>query len=303
MFVWILMHCPIGIFLNKNDRFVKKELQYLQNRLLACYDAGEATAIARWVFESRFHYTRLDYCLDKDRNFSKEEREDFENIVSRLLENEPVQYILGQAEFCNHTFEVNPHVLIPRPETEELVYWLAEDAAAFPEHPRILDLGTGSGCIAVSLAGLLPDAQVSACDISLEALAVARKNAENINVPVPFFQENILQPESLRLQAPWDVWVSNPPYICHREQAEMERHVLDYEPHRALFVPDDDPLLFYRAIALLGQECLRSDGFLYFEINRAYAQVTRQMLEENGYREIQIRQDQFGNDRMIRCRK
>lgn len=282
---------------------MRNEQQYLQEKLMACYSAGEAAAIARWIFESRFHYTRLDYCLGKDREFSKEEREDFENIVSRLLENEPVQYVLGEAEFCDRKFLVNHNVLIPRPETEELVHWIVSDATEFPDHPQILDLGTGSGCIAISLACLLPQASVSACDISEGALAVARENAGRLEASVSFFHEDILNPEHLSGLSLWDVWVSNPPYICDREREEMTRNVLDHEPHTALFVPDHDPLLFYRAIAREGLTRLRPDGCLYFEINRAYGPATRMMLEEMGYREVQIRQDQFGNDRMIKCRR
>lgn len=282
---------------------MKNEQQYLQEKLLACYSAGEAAAIARWVFESRFHYTRLDYCLGKDRDFSKEEREDFENIVSRLLENEPVQYVLGEAEFCDQQFLVNHNVLIPRPETEELVHWIVSDASDFPDRPRILDLGTGSGCIAISLACLLPRASVSACDISEGALAVARENAARLEASVSFFRDDILDPEHLAEEPCWDVWVSNPPYICDRERQEMTRNVLDHEPHTALFVPDHDPLLFYRAIAESGLRYLRLGGSLYFEINRAYGRATSEMLEEMGYKEIQIRQDQFGNDRMIKCRR
>lgn len=273
----------------------------MQERLEACYSAEEAAAIARWVFESRFHYTRLDYCLGKDRDFSKEERDDFENIASRLLENEPVQYILGETEFCERPFFVDRNVLIPRPETEELVRWIASDAPLFLSPVRILDIGTGSGCIAVSLAAQLPDASVSACDVSEGALQVARRNALRNEVEVTFFQEDILHPESLDRLPQWTVWVSNPPYICEREQADMERNVLEYEPHTALFVPDADPLLFYRTIACLGRQYLAPGGYLYFEINRAYADETRRMLQDVGYEAIQVRKDMYGNDRMIRC--
>lgn len=273
----------------------------MQERLEACYSADEAAAIARWVFESRFHYTRLDYCLGKDRDFSKEERDDFENIASRLLENEPVQYILGETEFCERSFGVDRNVLIPRPETEELVRWIASDAPLFPSPARILDIGTGSGCIAVSLAALLPGASVSACDVSEGALQVARRNALRNETEVTFFQEDILHPASLDRLPQWTVWVSNPPYICEREQADMERNVLEYEPHTALFVPDADPLLFYRTIARLGRQYLAPDGYLYFEINRAYADETRRMLQDAGYEDIQVRKDLYGNDRMIRC--
>ena len=241
--------------------------------------------------------------MGKDRDFSKEERDDFENIVCRLLENEPVQYVLGETDFCDQKFLVNHHVLIPRPETEELVRWIASDLSPFPAAPRILDLGTGSGCIAISLSSLLSQAVISACDISEDALDIARKNARNQNVAVSFFQEDILHPHHLLSGAVWDVWVSNPPYICERERKDMSRNVLDYEPSTALFVPDEDPLLFYRAIARLGLKGLCPGGFPYFEINRAYGELTRQMLEEMGYQEIQVRQDQFGNDRMIKCRR
>lgn len=279
---------------------MKKEQQYLQEQLQTYYSSGEAKAIARMVFETRFHYTLMDYCLGKDREFSEEERTDFENIVSRLLEKEPVQYVLGQAEFCGLTLGVEPGVLIPRPETEELVQWVASDATA-PGRHRILDLGTGSGCIALALSSLLPGARVSACDVSEAALAVARKNALKLQLSVTFFYENILEPVLLSGPEVWDIWVSNPPYICFREQSEMSGNVCDYEPHSALFVPDDDPLLFYRAIARLGRKSLCEGGLLYFEINRAYGLQVVQMLEQEGYRSIELRTDMFGNDRMIKC--
>ncbi len=281
---------------------MKKEQQYLQEQLAMHYAAGEAAAIARWVFENRFHYTRLDYCLGKDREFSKDEREDFENIVSRLLENEPLQYILGETEFCGLHFSVNRHVLIPRPETEELVRWIADDAISC-DAPRILDWGTGSGCIAISLAHLLPNASVAACDLSAEALAVARQNADDNGVSVSFFRDDMLQPEHLPQEASWDVWVSNPPYICESERVEMDRNVLDYEPASALFVSDDDPLLFYRAVACHGLRCLHAGALLYFEINRAYGSEMVQMLQKMGYQDVELRQDLFGNNRMIKCRR
>ena len=221
-------------------------------------------------------------------------------MIRRLKKNEPIQYIIGVESFCGLTFEVNPSVLIPRPETQELVGWIAGDCEG-KEACRILDIGTGSGCIPVSLAHRLPKAEVESWDISEDALQVARRNAERNGVEVLFRQKDVLKasPDEAR----YDVIVSNPPYIAEKEKVDMEANVLDWEPSIALFVPDEDPLLFYRKIAQLGCSMLKEGGALYFEINRAYGQETIQMLEAMGYKEIELRKDSWGNDRMMKAER
>ena len=227
-------------------------------------------------------------------------RKQIDKIVERIDQNEPIQYVLGRSLFCGISFSVTPDVLIPRPETEELVELITARHAG--SAPRILDMGTGSGCIAVSLAKKLPESRVEAWDISEKALQVARKNAQENQANVTFKQVDItreLPPEAVQ---PYDIIVSNPPYVCLREKAEMERNVLDYEPHLALFVPDEDPLLFYRAILRAGKRLLAEGGFIYFEINRMFGHQTVSLLRQNGYEKTEIIQDLSGNDRMVAAR-
>lgn len=234
-------------------------------------------------------------------------------MCNRLLLHEPVQYVLGQAEFCGRTFHVAPGVLIPRPETEELCQWIITEIRDERIEVRdfsILDIGTGSGCIAVTLAAELPQAEVTAWDISAEALHVARENACSNDVQVTFLQVDVLtlQPspstaDHTPLTSQWDLIVSNPPYICNKERATMEANVLEHEPHTALFVPDDDPLLFYRTIAQYGQEALKPGGWLYFEINPLYATSLTTLLSRMSFRDIETRNDQYGKQRMIRARR
>ena len=195
---------------------------------------------------------------------------------------------------------VNKHVLIPRPETAELCQWII---ATDPAH--ILDIGTGSGCIAITLAAEMPEAEVTAWDISEEALKVAEENAKRTNVHVKFEQVDIIHlPSSILHQtSSFDLIVSNPPYICNKERVAMETNVLEHEPHTALFVPDDDPLLFYRAIAQYGQTALKEGGWLYFEMNPLYAEPLREMLSKMSYHDIEIKEDQYGKQRMIRAKR
>lgn len=278
-------------------------------KLAQVYDEGEAKAIARLAYEVRFGLTFTDLCLGKDTQLSADDQAQATEICRRLLQQEPVQYVLGQAEFCGHTMMVNEHVLIPRPETEELCQWVVSEMSDERLEVRdfsILDIGTGSGCIACTLAADIPDAQVTAWDISEEALRIAAENAKSIGVTVRFEQRDILSDiptPSLRPRYEYDIIVSNPPYICGQEMDGMERNVLDYEPALALFVPDDDPLLFYRAIAAYGQKALKVGGWLYFEINPLYADALTDMLGTMSYHDIEIRNDQYGKQRMIRARR
>jgi release factor glutamine methyltransferase len=267
------------------------------------------------VYEARFGLTLPDLLLGKDTQLSAQQQEELQEIVRRLQKQEPVQYILGQAEFCGRTFHVAPSVLIPRPETEELCRWIvkeAKDKTSPQPSPKerepavrkhsILDIGTGSGCIAITLATELPEAQVTAWDISEQALVIARDNARRLNANVRFEQMDILHyqntspsPSSLSLI------VSNPPYILNKERARMENNVLGYEPHLALFVPDDDPLLFYRAIATFGQKALKPGGSLYFEINPLCVAELQDLLRMMSYHDIETRCDEYGKQRMMKA--
>ena len=286
-------------------------------KLAQVYDEGEAKAIARLAYEVRFGLTFTDLCLGKDTQLSADDQAQAAEICSRLLQQEPVQYVLGQAEFCGHTMMVNEHVLIPRPETEELCQWIisngrqlsntdSQEKSAVVRCQSILDIGTGSGCIACTLAADIPDAQVTAWDISEEALRIAAENAKSIGVTVRFEQRDILSDiptPSLHPRYEYDIIVSNPPYICGKEKDGMERNVLDYEPALALFVPDDDPLLFYRAIAEYGQKALKVGGWLYFEINPLYADELTNMFCAMSYHDIETKEDQYGKQRMIRAKR
>ena len=273
----------------------------LWHLLAPLYGDGEAKAIARLVFEVRFGLSMSDICLGKDTQLSANNQTELKGIADRLLEQEPIQYVLGQADFCGRTFMVNEHVLIPRPETEELCQWInSQDASP---RVRLLDIGTGSGCIAITLAAMYPKAEVTAWDISPEALEVAHENAKRTHVNVSFEQIDILHLPSNLLHQTYDLIVSNPPYICNKERACMEANVLEHEPHTALFVPDDDPLLFYRAIAQYGQTALEPEGWLYFEINPLYAQPLSDMLRMMSYHDIELNLDQYGKQRMIRAKR
>ena len=273
-------------------------------RLAADYPEREARALARHVLEVRFGVTQTDICLGRERNFSIEERQELENIVNRLLRREPLQYVLGQADFCGRTFTVAPGVLVPRPETEELVGWIVGEEGHTGRPASALDIGTGSGCIAVTLALELPQVRVAALDISAEALTIARRNAATLHARVDFRQADIL---SMAAEdgpgTEWDFIASNPPYICEREREDMDDNVRLHEPELALFVPDSDPLLFYRAIGQYALRTLKAGGRLYVEINRAYGRETAQLFRELGLRDIELRKDIYGNDRMIRCKK
>ena len=270
--------------------------------LIPKVEEREARALAFVVLEDAFGLSRTDIYLGKDTAFSEDDTIMLEKILRRLEQGEPVQYVIGTAQFCNLTFRVTPDTLIPRPETEELVGWVAS-LLPFEAPCSVLDVGTGTGCIAISLAKQFPRAQVTAWDISEGALAVAQQNAETNGVTVDFRRTDVLEvvnesaasaPSSEALYI-----VSNPPYICERERAEMETHVLDYEPASALFVPDADPLLFYRALARLGQQ-LNASAVLV-EINQAYGQETVRMFQSNGYSNVELRRDIYGKDRMIKA--
>jgi release factor glutamine methyltransferase len=271
----------------------------IRDALRGHYPDSEALSLAKMSLTEAFGFSTLELYGGKDKEISGNRLRDLHEMLSRLKKNEPIQYIIGTESFCGLTFEVNPNVLIPRPETQELVRWIESDWKSVP--CRILDIGTGSGCISISLAKFLEDAKVESWDISEGALQVARRNCVRNETEVLLRQQDVLSavPEGELYQ----VIVSNPPYICEKEKVDMDANVLDWEPETALFVPDADPLLFYRKIAELGISMLCEGGALYFEINRAYGEETLRMLEGLGYRQLELRKDDFGNDRMIKaCR-
>lgn len=265
--------------------------------LTAMYGADQASAFFYLALEQWLGLKRIDLALDAQKELPPETFEKFELLKQRLLCSEPVQYLLGTAWFCGLSFIVDPSVLIPRPETEELVSWVVSNAANRPGC-RILDVGTGSGCIAVSLAHLLPEARVSAIDISEPALSIARKNAAQNGVEVNFGQTDVL---SVKTLGPCDIIVSNPPYVREKEKTEMHANVLQNEPHLALFVRDEDPLLFYRVISALAFEALSPLGELYFEINQYLGPETVSLVEKAGFKNVELRRDIYGNDRMLRA--
>lgn len=272
----------------------------IRDALRGYYPDSEALSLARILLVETFGFSTLELYGGKDREFSGNEKEVLDEMMARLQKNEPIQYIIGRETFCGMTFEVDRNVLIPRPETRELVEWIVADCQG-KRGCRLLDVGTGSGCISVSLAKLLPDSVVEAWDISEGALDVARRNCFRNGVEVDFRLQDVLKAEPGETR--FDVIVSNPPYITEKEKADMEANVLDWEPSTALFVPDADPLLFYRKIAELGLALLYEGGSLYFEINRAYGEETLAMLDGLGYKELEIRKDSWGNDRMIKAKR
>lgn len=272
---------------------------YIKQALRDYYPDSEVTAMTKLLLTQVFGMSVTELYAGKDSSFSADEKQQLDNILFRLQKYEPLQYIIGIETFCGLEFEVNRHVLIPRPETAELVDWIEQENPDF--RGRILDIGTGSGCIAISLAKHFPAAEVTAWDISTEALQVARHNSQRNNVEIKLVHQDVLQ--ATPSEEKFHLMVSNPPYITEREKADMEANVLEWEPETALFVPDSHPLLFYQKIAELGTDMLHPKGKLYFEINREYGNETIDMLKELGYRHIELRKDMAQNDRMIRAER
>jgi release factor glutamine methyltransferase len=253
---------------------------------------------------------RVDVALNPNFEISEEEVEKWNAILVDLQREKPIQYITGEAWFYGLRFEVNENTLIPRPETEELVDWILSSSVTHHPSPiTILDIGTGSGCIPIALKANLPQANVSAIDISEKALEVAKRNAKINHVEINFIQTNILEVEDLSHlpssiiyhPSSYNIIVSNPPYVRVLEKQEIKKNVLDYEPHLALFVDDTDALLFYRKIAQLALKNLAPNGLLFFEINQYLGKETVALLENLGFKNIELRKDIYGNDRMIRC--
>ena len=326
-----------------------KTYQQLWQSLTPLYDAGEAQAIVRTVLDVKYGMTLTDIICGKVNEISADEERKLEEIIIRLQKGEPVQYVLGEADFAGRPFHVEPGVLIPRPETAELCQWIEKDMIeksivssedspedssgnspqATDDASLILDICTGSGCIAITLGLNIPNSEVTGWDISEDALRIAQGNVEMMkagNVRIEL-QDALALPKAAetdnekmkgnddkevvkpkgKAKTPstqkWDLIVSNPPYICEKEKADMEKNVLEHEPSLALFVPDEDPLKFYRAIAEYASSALKSGGALYFEINPIYEKETREMLLKLDFKDIETKEDAFGKKRMMRAIK
>ena len=325
-----------------------KTYQQLWQSLTSLYDAGEAQAIVRTVLDVKYGMTLTDIICGKVNEISADEERKLEEIIIRLQKGEPVQYVLGEADFAGRTFHVEPGVLIPRPETAELCQWIEKDMIeksivssedspedssgnspqATDDARRILDICTGSGCIAITLGLNIPNSEVTGWDISEDALRIAQGNVEMMkagNVRIEH-QDALALPKAAETDnekmkgnndkevvkpkgeaktpstQKWDLIVSNPPYICEKEKADMEKNVLEHEPSLALFVPDENPLKFYRAIAEYASSALKSGGALYFEINPIYEKETREMLLKLDFKDIETKEDAFGKKRMMRAK-
>ena len=298
-----------------------KTYQQFWQSLTPLYDAGEAQAIVRTVLDVEYGMTLTDIICGKVNELSSDEERNLEEIITRLQNGEPVQYVLGEADFAGRTFHVEPGVLIPRPETAELCQWIEEEVSSLDadDPKQILDICTGSGCIAITLGLTLPNSEVTGWDISEDALRIAQGNVEMLkarNVRIEY-QDALMLPKAAEaaeaaeiseaaessLSKSWNIIVSNPPYICEKEKADMEKNVLEHEPSIALFVPDEEPLKFYRAIAEYASSALKSEGALYFEINPIYEKEIREMLEELGFKDIKTKEDAYGKKRMMKAMK
>lgn len=271
----------------------------LWHRLTSLYDAGEAKAIVRWLLDVRFGLSMADILCDKMKELPKENQKALERMMQRLESGEPIQYIIGVADFFGRSFHVAPGVLIPRPETAELCEYVL---SCRKTEEKILDIGTGSGCIAITLALEIPEAKVTAWDISDDALPIAQENAKTLGANVAFEKRDILD-TSLSTSQTWDVIVSNPPYIMPSERDGMEENVLGHEPSLALFAPADNPILFYQRIGDYAVHSLKSGGCLYFELNPLTADDVADDLRQRGFKDIEIRLDQYGKNRFLKAMK
>ena len=283
---------------------ILKEFKLFFNKALsAIYPKTEIDSFFFILMEEKLKLQRIDTVLKSDFLITEKNLIDLKNIVKRLQKEEPIQYIIGNTEFYGLPFLVDKNTLIPRTETEELVAWVLDEIKVFTNNKitelSILDIGTGTGCIPISLAKNLTSLNISAIDISPEALLIARQNAILNKVTIEFIELDILNAESLPQE--YDVIISNPPYVRELEKKEIKNNVLENEPHLALFVADENPLIFYNKIADLEKKQLSENGMLFFEINQYLGKETINMLVKKGFKNIQLKKDLFGNDRMIKC--
>lgn len=279
---------------------MKATIQYIEQELRDLYPKTEIRAFTRLILEHVCGISYTQQVLMKDQLLDDSFKNTISEMVKRLKNHEPIQYILGETEFLGLKLIVTPPVLIPRPETEELVLWIAE--TEMPEAPALLDVGTGSGCIALALKDRIADASVSAFDFLPQALEVAGKNAELNKLEVEFFKADIMKWETSTWRN-FDAIISNPPYVRESEKENMSANVLNYESQKALFVPDNDPLIYYRQITQFARRYLNENGWLFFEINENLGNETIDLVRQCGYKEAELKKDLFGKNRMLRCRK
>jgi release factor glutamine methyltransferase len=280
---------------------IKEVFTIFKQNLAAIYDAQETEAITLMVLTEILNSSKSTIKAFPENELTLTQQEEVNNMLTQLKTGKPLQYALGYAEFYSLKFIVNPSVLIPRPETEELVQWAIESVGSERlAVGSVLDIGTGSGCIAISLKKNLPNVAVSAIDISVDALQIAKENAKLNEVEVDFIQDDILN-SKLKTQN-LQLIISNPPYVTLEDKTRMHTNVTDFEPHTALFVPENDPLLFYKAIADFAVDNLAANGLLFFEINESLGKETVALLESKGFREIELRQDMSGRDRMVKAK-
>ncbi len=289
---------------------------WIRQQLILMYDEREATSIASMVMENVTGLTRIDRLTKKDEPLVVQQLHHLTEVVQRLGQHEPIQYVLGECFFHGLKLYVNNHVLIPRPETEELVEWIINDVKTSGKNVfqrkegeadettqlKVLDVGTGSGCIALALKKAMPKAEVWGCDVSDEALNVARRNGAQLDIRVDFQGINFLDESQQRSLPTVDIIVSNPPYVPEKDKATMRPNVLAHEPHTALFVPDDDALIFYKTLALFGHKRLYENGCIYIEISENAAKETVRIFKEAGYNNVEIKKDMQGKDRMVKAR-
>jgi release factor glutamine methyltransferase len=271
----------------------------LLNNLNTIYDERESSAITDLVFERITGLKKIDRMLNKNENLSEQNASQLKEFMNQLMSHKPVQYVLGEAWFYGMKLFVNEHVLIPRPETEELVEWAL---GSLKKKAKVLDVGTGSGCIPIAIKKELPTTEIYGCDISEDALAVAKKNAEAQGTQINFKRLDFLRQEQRSFLPGFDLIISNPPYIAFQEKSEIDKHVVEYEPHLALFVPDADDLIFYRQLVEFGKTHLHPAGFMFMEIHYAKAAAVAELFRSNAY-ESETRKDMHGNDRMIKAWK
>lgn len=277
---------------------MKAGIAFVRKELAGIYSKEEIESLIFLIFENLMGYTRTRFLMAKDEILKPEELDGINKIVARLKNHEPIQYILGQTEFYGLPFYTVPEVLIPRPETEELVQWIIQEKKI--DKPIILDIGTGTGCIPVSIKKNIPDSIIYACDISPICVETARRNAKLNNCEISIFEYDILaQTPEMNIPEP-DIIVSNPPYVRESEKLQMEKNVLAFEPDLALFVPDENPLIYYERIAEFALDHLKDNGMLYFEINESFSKECSEMLRKMNFTSIVLKKDIHGKDRMIR---
>lgn len=278
---------------------IQEATYFILNKLRSIYTDGESSQITDWVMENLTGSKKAERMLYKNADITHTEEEQLKQYIERLLKHEPVQYVLNESWFCGQKFYVDRNVLIPRPETEELVEWIVRDSKEKDSKLKILDIGTGSGCIPVSLKTKLPAAEVWSCDISSGAITIAKKNAALVNADIHFLELDFLNKEEWDKLSAFDIIVSNPPYVPENDKGQMQSNVLHYEPATALFVPDNDPLIFYKAIAEFGKSHLGKSGCIYTEIHESLGEKTMAVFKSAGY-VSELKKDMQEKDRMIR---